>query len=92
MTEAQVVLALGVDWDFRTSYGDKISSDAVVIHIDGDAAKVGWNRPAHVGVVADPMTVVSQLVDRADESRRFDTPVWTKEIMDDEAAKTEEAL
>ncbi|HEX6299203.1 MAG TPA: thiamine pyrophosphate-binding protein [Acidimicrobiia bacterium] len=92
MAEAQVVLALGVDWDFRTSYGDKISSDAVVIQIDGDAAKVGWNRPAHVGVVADAMTVVSQLVDRADEIRRVDTPVWTKEIMDGEAEKTEDAL
>jgi acetolactate synthase-1/2/3 large subunit len=92
MAEAQVVLALGVDWDFRTSYGDKVSSDAVVIQVDGDAAKVGWNRPAHVGAVADPMTVVSQLVDRADEIRRVDSPVWTKEIMDAEAEKTEEAL
>lgn len=92
MAEAQVVLAFGVDWDFRTSYGEKISTEATVIQIDGDAAKVGWNRPAHVGVVADPMTVVSQLVDRADDIRRVDTPVWTKEIMDADAAKTEEAM
>lgn len=91
MAGADVVLALGVDWDFRTSYGEKISSDAIVIQIDGDAAKVGWNRPAHVGVVADPMTVVSQLVDLADDLRRDDTPVWTKEIMEKEAAKADEA-
>jgi acetolactate synthase I/II/III large subunit len=89
MAEAQVVLALGVDWDFRTSYGEKISPEAVVIQIDADAAKVGWNRPAHVGVVADPMTVVSQLVDRAPDLRRVDTPVWTKEIMDVESEKHE---
>ena len=92
MAEADVVLALGVDWDFRTSYGEKISSDAVVIQIDGDAAKVGWNRPAHVGVVADPMTVVSQLVELGDELRRSDMPVWTKEIMEAESAKAEETL
>jgi acetolactate synthase-1/2/3 large subunit len=92
MAEAQVVLALGVDWDFRTSYGENLAADAVVIQVDGDAAKVGWNRAAQVGVVADPMTVVSQLVDRADEIRRIDTPVWTKEIMDAEAAKAEEAM
>ena len=92
MAEADVVLALGVDWDFRTSYGEKISSDAVVIQVDGDAAKVGWNRPAHVGVVADPMTVVSQLVELGDELRRDDVPVWTKEIMEAESAKVEEAL
>lgn len=91
LAEADVVLALGVDWDFRTSYGDKISSDAVVIQVDGDASKVGWNRAAHVGAVADPMTVVSQLCDRADELRHDDTPVWTKEIMEAEAAKTDEA-
>jgi acetolactate synthase-1/2/3 large subunit len=38
------------------------------------------------------MTVVAQLVERADDLRRVDTPVWTKEIMDAEAAKTEEAM
>ncbi len=91
MAEADVVLALGVDWDFRTNYGEKIGTDATVIQIDGDAAKVGWNRPAHVAVVADPMTVVSQLVARSGDLRRADTPVWTKEIMEAEMAKTEEA-
>lgn len=91
MAEADVVLALGVDWDFRTNYGEKIGADATVIQIDGDVAKVGWNRPAHVAVVADPMTVVSQLVARSEDLSRVDTPVWTKEIMEAEAAKTEEA-
>ncbi len=91
MAEAEVVLALGVDWDFRTSYGEKISPDATVIQIDGDATKIGWNRPAHIGVVADPMTVVSQLVDMADQIERSETPVWTKEIMEAEAGKAEAA-
>lgn len=91
MAEAEVVLALGVDWDFRTSYGEKISSEATVIQIDGDATKIGWNRPAHIGVAADPMTVVSQLVDSADQMRRTETSVWTKEIMEGEAEKAEAA-
>lgn len=91
MAEADVVLALGVDWDFRASYGDKIAPEATVIQVDGDAAKVGWNRPAHLGIVADPLTVVSQLVARADEFRRADLPVWTKEIVEAEAAKRAEA-
>jgi acetolactate synthase-1/2/3 large subunit len=92
MAEAQVVLALGVDWDFRTSYGDKIASDATVIQIDSDALKVGWNRAAQIGVVADPMTVVTQLVQHADRIRRVDMPVWTKEVMDAEAVKIESAM
>ena len=82
MSGAGVVLALGVDWDFRTSYGETISREATVIHVDADVTRVGWNLPAHIGVVADPMTVVSQLVDRAEDLSRTDVPVWTKEIMD----------
>jgi acetolactate synthase-1/2/3 large subunit len=91
MAEADVVLALGVDWDFRTGYGDKISADATVVQVDADATKIGWNRPAQIGVVADPMSVVSQLVALGDEIRRDEMPVWTKEIMEAEAGKLEEA-
>jgi acetolactate synthase-1/2/3 large subunit len=91
MAEAEVVLALGVDWDFRTGYGEKIGEDALVVQIDADAAKVGWNRPAHIAVVADPSTVVDQLVARADEIRRVETPVWTKEVMSTEEEKAEAA-
>ncbi len=89
MGEAELVLALGVDWDFRTGYGTKISPQATVIQVDADATKIGWNRPAHIGLVADPMTLVSQLVDRADEIRRVEQPVWTKEIMEAEAINAE---
>jgi acetolactate synthase-1/2/3 large subunit len=89
MAEADVVLALGVDWDFRTNYGERIAAGAVVIQIDADASKVGWNRRADIGVVADPMTVVAQLVARADDLKRSKTPPWAKEIMDAEAEKAQ---
>jgi acetolactate synthase-1/2/3 large subunit len=92
MAEAEVVIALGVDWDFRTGYGEKIAPEAKVVQVDADPRKVGWNRAAHVGVVADPMTVVSQLMSRAEDIRRAEAPVWTKEIMDGEAARAEEAM
>ena len=92
MAEADLVLALGVDWDFRTGYGSKIGADATVIQIDADATKIGWNRPAHIGAVADPMTVAAQLVERSDEIDRSEASVWTKGIMDAEVAKAEEAM
>ena len=92
MAEADLVLALAVDWDFRTGYGSKIGADATVIQIDADATKIGWNRPAHIGAVADPMTVAAQLVERSDEINRSEASVWTKEIMDAEVAKAEEAM
>ncbi len=92
MAEADLVLALGVDWDFRTGYGEKIADDAVVIQIDADETKIGWNRPATVGVHADPMTVVGQLADRSGDLRRAETPLWTRLIMTAEEESTAAAV
>ncbi len=83
---ADVVLALGVDWDFRTGYGRKIADDAVVVQVDADPTKIGWNRPAHHGVVADPGALVAQLAKLAD---RFaaNGRAWADEIGALEAEK-----
>jgi acetolactate synthase-1/2/3 large subunit len=43
-------------------------------------------------VVADPLTVVAQLVDLGERIGRSDVPVWTKEIMDVERERTDAAL
>ncbi len=87
LKNADVVLALGVDWDFRTGFGRKVNPGAVVIQVDADPTKVGWNRDADIGIVADPGTVVAQL---AEEAGRFasstDSP-WTVSIFAAEAAK-----
>jgi acetolactate synthase-1/2/3 large subunit len=84
---ADVVLSLGVDWDFRTGFGSKINSDATIIHIDQDPSKVGWNRDATIGVVADPGTLVSQLVSRLDRLGQTAERSWTQEVFDAEQAK-----
>lgn len=72
--QADVVLALGVDWDFRAGYGRSIADDATVVQIDADGSRIGWNRAAHVGVVADPVTVVAELAGHAD--RLEPHPEW----------------
>ncbi len=84
---ADVVLSLGVDWDFRTGYGKKMNPDATVIHIDADPTKVGWNRNAQIGVSADPGAVVAQLAAEAGRYGRKEDPTWTTDIRDIEAAK-----
>ncbi|MEX1005294.1 MAG: thiamine pyrophosphate-dependent enzyme [Acidimicrobiia bacterium] len=84
---ADLVLALGVDWDFRTGYGQKIADGAVVIQIDAEPTKIGWNRSVTIGAVADPMTVVSQLVARAKEFAHPDERAFTKSIMEEEASR-----
>jgi acetolactate synthase-1/2/3 large subunit len=88
---ADLVLALGVDWDFRTGYGKKINPGATVVQIDAEPTKIGWNRAAHIGVVADPMMVAMALrglalaVEIGDEGRSF-----TNDLMAEEAAKRAE--
>ncbi len=73
------VLALGVDWDFRSGYGHKIAPDAAVIQIDADGTKTGWNRPVDHGVVADPAMVLDQLA--ADVSHlTTERHAWLEEI------------
>ena len=85
---ADVILALGVDWDFRTGFGKKINPDATVVQIDTDPTKIGWNRDANIGVVADPGTVVAQLASRLDVLGRSSDTEWTENIRSAEQVKS----
>lgn len=89
--EADLVLALGVDWDFRTNYGEKIPPGSTVVQVDADPTKVGWNRPVDIGVVADPATVVAQLAEGAHRFSRTERPAWVSEILEADAAKQQVA-
>ncbi len=85
--EADLVLALGVDWDFRTGYGHTINADAAVIQIDSEPTKLGWNRPAHHAVVANPGRFLSQLTAHktvyAPEAER----PWTNQLQSEETQR-----
>ncbi len=70
MEGCDLLLALGVDWDFRTNYGERVNPGATVVHVDLDSNKIGWNRSVDVGIVADPITVVDQLVADGGSPRR----------------------
>jgi len=85
---ADVILALGVDWDFRTGFGKKINPNATVIQIDADPTKIGWNRDANIGAVADPGTVIAQLASRLDVLGRSSDSGWTENIRSTEEVKT----
>lgn len=85
LAAADVVLALGVDWDFRVGYGRAITGR--VIQIDADPTRIGWNREVDPGVVADPVTVVAQLLDAWDGSRP--DSAWWREFRHAEDAGAE---
>src|SRR5439155_11664661 len=64
LSRADVVLALGVDWDFRLGFGAKgFAKDVTVVQVDVDGVHIGRNRPVDVGIVGDPGRVIEQLVD-----------------------------
>jgi acetolactate synthase I/II/III large subunit len=88
--KADVILALGVDWDFRLGFGTRSLSDAArVIQVDVDGRHIGRNRPIDVGIVGDPGKVIEQLIGAGVGSA--DEPSWTTEIRDEENRLREEA-
>jgi acetolactate synthase-1/2/3 large subunit len=88
--KADLILALGVDWDFRLGFGRKhIAEGARVVQVDVDGAHIGRNRPVDVGIVGDPGKVIEQLLGEGvgvtEESS------WTSEVRDEERRLAEEA-
>jgi acetolactate synthase-1/2/3 large subunit len=91
MANADLVLALGVDWDFRTGYGGRLADGATVIQVDAEPTRIGWNREATIGVAADPGTVVSQLVALAGKFGSPEEREWTTEVFVDERRRRQAA-
>jgi acetolactate synthase-1/2/3 large subunit len=86
MADADLVLALGVDWDFRAGFGERLAPEAVVIQVDRDQAKIGWNRPATLGAVADPSRVVEQLTGQAERLHPGVERTWADAFSASESA------
>jgi acetolactate synthase I/II/III large subunit len=88
--KADLVLALGVDWDFRLGFGQRgFSPDVKVIQVDVDGVHIGWNRPVDVGIIGDPGRVIEQLVNAG--AGAAEEPGWTEEVRVEERRHHEEA-
>jgi acetolactate synthase-1/2/3 large subunit len=90
LSRADLVVALGVDWDFRTKFGAAVGPGARVIHVDAEPTRVGWNRPADLGLVADPGVFVAQLLGEL-EGRTAADPGWAESVFAEEATRSEAA-
>jgi thiamine pyrophosphate-dependent acetolactate synthase large subunit-like protein len=90
LSKADVILALGVDWDFRLGFGTKgFAPDVAVIQADVDGVHIGRNRPVDVGIVADPGRVIEQLIEGGvGTAKELD---WTGEVRAEEQRLAEEA-
>jgi len=88
--KADVLLALGVDWDFRLGFGRKsLPEDLTVIQVDVDGRHIGRNRRVDVGIVGDPGRVIEQLL--AEGLGNAEEPAWTGEVRGVETEKHEAA-
>jgi len=88
--KCDLVLALGVDWDFRLGFGRRNLPQGVrVIQVDIDGTHIGRNRPVDVGIVGDPGKVIEQLL--AAGVGAAEEPTWTSEVRDEERRLVDEA-
>ncbi len=62
--EADVVLAIGTDFDGTNTQNWKMPAPPVLISVNVDAAEAGKNYPADVALIGDARAVLEQLVPR----------------------------
>ena len=94
LADCDVLLALGVDWDFRLGFGRKsIAEGCKVVQVDVDGVHIGRNRPVEVGIVGDPGLVMGQLLEAG--VGRAKEPEWTEQVRQEEErlkAKAQEGM
>lgn len=62
MTMSDLVVSMGVRFDWRYGFGNLIPADAKVIQIHTDARQIGYNRPADLGIVGGAGPAAKQLL------------------------------
>jgi acetolactate synthase-1/2/3 large subunit len=78
LRRADVVLALGIDFDFRLGYGrgEGYADGVKVVHVDPQADKIGHNRAVDVGVVSDVRLFLLELLDHQGKFGRGEDTAW----------------
>jgi acetolactate synthase-1/2/3 large subunit len=70
---ADVILALGLKFDFLQGYGRPplFDTKAKFIQVNVDGAVVGYNRGADIGIVGSPKTVLKQMIGEIKRTKRM---------------------
>jgi acetolactate synthase I/II/III large subunit len=91
LRQADVILALGIDFDFRLGYGrgGRYADGVKVIHVDPEAGRIGHNRPVELGVVADVQLFLRALLDLEGKFGRTEERAWRQGLRDEEASRVE---
>jgi len=62
LAKADLVLALGIDFDFRLDYGQLIAPEAQIIQVDPDTPSLGRNRSVMIGVPTSTVAFLTELL------------------------------
>jgi acetolactate synthase I/II/III large subunit len=98
LRQADVVLALGVDFDFRLGYGRGAGyrDDVQVIHVDPQADRIGHNRAVTLGIPADVRAFLRALLEHEGKFGRGGPTTWLEQLRAEEtrrmAARDEAAV
>jgi acetolactate synthase-1/2/3 large subunit len=62
-----LVLALGIDFDFRVGFGrpPTLAEDVPVVHVDPEPGRIARNRPVALGITSDVARFLSALAEHA---------------------------
>jgi acetolactate synthase-1/2/3 large subunit len=91
LEQADVVLVLGADFDFRLGYGQPgiLNADAAVIQVDPEGRAVGRNRDVTLGIVADTGMTLEQLLAGGPGFAPSPDPGWLDQLRRGDAACAE---
>jgi acetolactate synthase I/II/III large subunit len=91
LRQADVVLALGIDFDFRLGYGrsDYYPQDVKVIHVDPEPGRIGHNRPVHLGVASDIRLFLTALLEHEGKLGRTNGRAWLDDLREEEQSRAE---
>lgn len=91
---ADVVLAVGVTFDYNFGYGQPplFREDVKVVQVDIDAAEIGRNRPVDIGIAGDPRAVLQQFLSELETRADVRGPDgWLARLRDAQASVARDA-
>jgi len=84
LSEADVILALGVRFNDRTTgFSPGLSKRAKIVHVDCDASSINKNVTVHLGIVADVKDLLATVDSRI---RPAEHSAWTSRLAAERAA------
>ncbi len=92
---ADLILIVGTPFDFRMGYGRRLRSEATVVQIDMDYRTVGKNRDISLGLVGNPGTILSAIIEAAGSNTAADTTGrknWLNNLRAEEHERTQKLM